>query len=317
VCGFALKRFLEAEGLPCKVIAPSLVPVKPGQRIKTNRRDAKKLAELLAAGLLTEVFPPTEAQEAARSLYRCRDAVRQDLMRARQRLGKFLLRQGRTYRGGRHWTQKHGVWLRGVEFSEPLDQEVYSYYLADVAHRTGRLAELDSRLAELSGQEPYREPVGWLRCFRGVDTLAAMTIVTELFGFRRFGSPRQLMSYLGMTPSEHSSMKTRRGGITKTGNRRVRRVLVEISWHYRHRPGIGVTLRKRRSGQPAWVVAVADRAQERLCRRFRRLLYRGVLPNKAATAVGRELVGFLWSVLIRSEAMCGCEGPGEEGAAKG
>lgn len=300
VCGFALQRQIisAADEIQCQVIAPSLVPVKPGERIKTDRRDARKLAQLLAAGLLTEVHPPEEAEEAVRDLCRCRQAAQEDLRRVRQQLLKFLLRRAFIYQEGNHWTEKHLGWLRGLKFEQVVDQEVFTHYLTEMAHRRDRVRDLDRSLEEVAQQAPYREPVGWLRCFRGMDTVTALTIVAELHGFGRFTSARQLMSFLGLTPSEDSSGDTQRqGAITKAGNRRVRRLLVEASWHYRHRPTVSKTLRQRRVGQPPWVIAIADRAQQRLHRRYVRLLHQGKPPGKAVTAVARELAGFICSVL--------------------
>jgi len=296
-CGYALQRGLRAAGIECMVVAPSLIPVKPGERVKTDRRDARKLAEYLRAGTLTEVHPPTPEQEAARDLCRCREDVRQDLERSRHRMGKLLLRRALIH-PGRAWTQAHRAWLRSLRFEETADRAVFEDYLLAIEHLEQRLRGLEEKLAALSVQEPYREPVGWLRCFRGIDTVTAMTIVTELHGFERFGTARELMAYLGLVPSEHSSGgKQRRGAITKAGNSHLRRVLIEAAWHYRHRPGESAQLRKRREGQPAWAIAIADRAQQRLHKRYWRLLGRGKAHNKTVTAVARELVGFIWATL--------------------
>ena len=304
-CGYGLQRQLLKQGIDCQVVAPSLVPIKPGDHIKTDRRDAKKLAEMLRADMLTAVHPPTEAEEAARNLCRCRDAARQDLTRARHRLSKLLLTQTRHY-SGRAWTLAHRKWLRGQSFEHRADQLVFDDYLRSIEYLEERLRGLEEHLKELSQQEPYREPVGWLRCFRGIDTVTAMTVVAELHDFRRFRTARALMSYLGLVPSEDSSgERQRRGAINKAGNSRVRRVLVEAAWSYRHQPRIGTGLRQRREGQPGWVVAIADRAQSRLHRRYRKLTNRGKHRNKAVTAVARELAGFLWSVLHRPAAAQG------------
>jgi transposase len=299
-CGYALQRRLEALGIECVVVAPSLIPVKPGERIKTNRRDARKLAEQHRAGTLTAVCAPSEAQEAVRDLCRCREDVREDLMRARHRLSKMLLRRGQVYRAGKNWTQKHRRWLLGLEWEHAAERVVFGDYLQAIEHLEERLRGLTAALEEQAGQDPYREPVGWLRCFRGIDTVNAMTVVAELYDIVRFASPRQLMAYLGMVPSEHSTGSRRRqGGITKSGNRHVRRALINAAWHYRHRPAVGRTLRHRREGQPAPIVALADRAQQRLHRRFFHLLLgRGKPAQKAVVAVARELAGFLWAALV-------------------
>lgn len=311
-CGFSLKRQIEAEGARCKVIAPSLTPVKPGERIKTNRRDARKLAFTDRAGMLTEVRAPDEAQEAVRDLCRAREAAQQDLTRARHRLSKFLLRRAVAYCDGRHWTQKHVAWLRQLEFAQPLDGEVFEYYRMEVEQRTARVEELTKAVERAAEQEPYREPVGWLRCLRGFETLTAMVIVSELYGFERFGSPRELMGYLGLVPSEHSSMKVRRGGITKTGNRRARRMLIEAAWHQQHPVRLSKALRARRAGQPSWVIGIAERAMRRLHQRYSRLVYRGKLPTVAVTAVARELAGVIWAILWQGKV-----GPGAATAQEG
>jgi transposase len=296
-CGYALQRQLHRGRIACQVIAPALIPRKAGERIKTDRRDARKLAELLRAGLLTEVHPPTPAEEAARDLVRARDDAREDLHRCRHRLGKLLLRRGQHY-AGRNWTQAHHAWLKALTWEHAAERHVVDDYLLAIAQVQARLTNLDTQLAELAETAPYAEPVGWLRCFRGIDTLTAMIIVAELHDFRRFVTPRALMAYLGLVPTEHSSgQHTRRGRITKTGNTLVRRVLTEAAWHYQHRPGVGTALQRRREGQPARVIAIADKAQHRLCRRFRRLTAEHKPAPKAAVAVARELTGFLWATL--------------------
>jgi transposase len=298
-CGYELQRQLNAQGMACMVVAPSLIPVKPGDRIKTDRKDALKLAELHRAGLLTEVTPPTEDEEAVRDLCRCREDVRQDLLRARHRLSKFLTRRGYQFtQGKRNWTQLHRNWLRSLRIEQPADRATFDAYLLAVEQLEERRRTLEAHLDTFAAQEPYREPVAWLRCFRGIDTVTALTIVAELHGFSRFNSPRQLMGYLGLTPSEYSSgEKRRQGAITKSGNVHVRQALVEAAHHYRHRPAVGQGLRKRREGQPGWVIAHADRAMERLHRRFMRMIMGGKHYNKSVVAIARELAGFIWAVL--------------------
>jgi transposase len=296
-CGYALQRQVTTPRVSCQVIAPALIPRKPGERIKTNRRDARKLVELLRAGLLTEVRPPTPEEEAVRDLCRARDDAREDLQRCRHRLGKLLLRRGLHY-SGRNWTRAHRQWIDTLEWAQPAERVVVDDYLLAIDHTEARLIELDARLTEIAQADPYREPVGWLRCFRGVDTLTAILILAELHDFRRFHSPRALMAYVGLVPGEHSSgEKHRRGRITRTGNALVRRLLVETAWHYQHRPGIGVALTRRRKGQPGRVIAIADKAQQRLCRRFRRLAEQHKPAPKIAVAIARELAGFLWAAL--------------------
>ena len=300
-CGYALQRQLARGGVDCQVIAPALVPRKPGERVKTDRRDARKLAELYRAGLLTVVRAPTEAEEAVRDLCRARDDARVDRLRCRHRLGKLLLRRGLHY-PGRAWTRSHRRWVNGLVWSHPAERAVVADYLLAIDHAEARLGELDAQLAALADSDAYREPVGWLRCFRGIDTLSAMLLLAELHDVQRFPTARALMAYLGLVPGEHSSgERHRRGSITKTGNALARRMVVEAAWHYRHRPAVGRALAQRRRGQPGRVVVLAERAQQRLCRRFRRLAQHK--PSQVvAVAVGRELVGFLWAALHREAA---------------
>jgi transposase len=296
-CGYALQRQVTTARVHCDVVAPALIPRKPGERVKTNRRDARKLVELGRAGLLTAVQPPTPEDEAVRDLARARDDARDDLQRCRHRLGKLLLRRGLHY-AGRHWTRAHRRWIASLTWTHAAERAVIDDYVLAIDHTEARLRELDVRLAELAACEPYREPVGWLRCFRGIDTLTAMLILAELHDFRRFASAPALMAYLGLVPGEDSSgEKHRRGRITRTGNALVRRLLVETAWHYQHRPSVGVALTRRRKGQPGRVIAIADQAQQRLCRRFRTLAADHKPAPKIAVAIARELAGFVWAAL--------------------
>jgi transposase len=300
--GYALQRTLVSLGVDCIVIAPSLIPSKPGDRIKTDRRDALKLAELLSAGLLTEVHVPTPEQEAIRDLCRARESVKGDQKRIQHRLSKLLLRRAIRWTHGRKmWTRAHREWLRGRHLEHAADQDILDDHLLALEQNEGRLTALDEKLAHWAIQEPYAEAVASLRCFRGIDTLTALSVAAEIHDWRRFPSPRALMAYLGMVPSESSSGgKFQRGGLTKAGNRRVRRLLIESAWHYRHRPSVGYRLAKRRAGQPAEILAIADRAQQRLHQRYARLNARGKNHNRVIAAVGRELVGFLWAAMQRT-----------------
>ena len=288
--GYILQRQFEAAGLSCTVVAPSLIPRKPGERIKTNRRDARKLAIQFRAGLLTAVCPPTAQQEAVRDLCRCREDGREDLTRARQRLAKMLLRRGHVYRGGTHWTRKHRQWMRGLVWEHSADRTAFDSYLGAIEQLEERVRELETAIEAEASKDPYRVPVGWMRCFRGFETLAAMTVVTELYEVARFSKPRQLMAYLGLVPSEQSSGDRRRlGSITKAGNSHLRRALVNAAWQYRRPIRIGGVLRKRRVGQPAEIVRLADRAVHRLRRRFFHLtLTRGKCTQKAVVSIARE-----------------------------
>lgn len=298
VCGFVLKRQMEKLGCVCQVIAPSLVLRKPGDRVKTDRRDANKLLPQLIAGQLTEVYAPDPTQEADRELTRCRESAQVHLKRARRQLNSFLVRHGYLYREGELWTGKHQQWLNALQFDVPRLRTVFEEYRSEVRHCVQRLASLDKQLEQLAQSQPYRAAVGVLRCLRGIDTLTAITVLTEIFEFGRFESPRALMAYLGVTPSEESSGERRRpGGITKTGNHRVRRILTETAWHYRHPHQVSKALAARRKDQPAWAIDLADRAAVRLCRRYRHLIERGKAAHVAIIAVVRELVGFLWAML--------------------
>jgi transposase len=298
VCGYALQRQITESGeASCMVVAPSLIPRKPGERIKTDRRDARKLASLFRAGLLTEVQPPNARDEAVRDLCRAREDARDDLLRCRHRLAKMLLRRGLVYSGRRSWSRAHRSWLSALRFDNAVDQAVLDDYLLAIDHLGDRIKGLSEKLEDISREAPYAEPVAALRCFRGIDTVTAMTIVAELHTFGRFASPRGLMAFLGLVPSEHSSGTTKhQGGITKAGNSHVRRVLVEAAWNYRYRPGTA-TLRKRRQGQSPRVIAIADRAMVRLHRRFTRMTTARKPTPKIAVAVARELVGFIWAAL--------------------
>ena len=296
-CGYALQRQVTTSRVSCDVVAPALIPRKPGERVKTNRRDARKLAELGRAGLLTAVQPPTPADEAVRDLARARDDAREDLQRCRHRLGKLLLRRGLHF-AGKNWSRAHRRWIDTLGWAHAAERAVVDDYLLAIDQLEARLTELDERLAEMAQAAPYREPVAWLRCFRGIDTLTAMLILAELHDFRRFASAPALMAYLGLVPGEDSSgEKHRRGRITRTGNALVRRLLVETAWHYQHRPSVGIALTRRRKGQPGRVIAIADKAQQRLCRRFRKMVAEHKPAPKIVVAIARELAGFLWAAL--------------------
>jgi len=250
------------------------------------------------AGQLTEVYAPSVEQEAARDLTRCRQAAQEDVQRNRHRLVKFLVRHGYLYIEGGHWTDKHRQWLESLMFEQALLKEVFDQYVTELEHSDQRLACLDKLVAQLAQSTTYRPIVELLCCFRGINTLTAITLVTELFEFGRFESPEALMSYLGLVPSESSSgAQQHRGRITKTGNVRVRRLLIQSAWHHRHGYTVSKTLRKRREGQPPWAIDLADKAGQRLRRRYRAFTERGKEPCKAVVAIARELSGFIWAML--------------------
>jgi len=303
VSGYDLYRQITACGVECEVIAPALTPRRPGQRIKTDRRDAAKLVRLFRAGELTPIHVPNEAEEAVRDLLRCREDVRRDVLRWRHRLLKFLDRHGRLYVSGKNWSQRHWAWIRSQHFDLPTLQRTLEATLFALEQALARVAALDQDVAALAATDPYRTPVGWLRCFRGIDTLSAMILIAEIVDFQRFQHPRALMAYLGLVPSEYSSgERQRRGAITKAGNTHARRVLVEAAWHYRHSPRIGGALRQRTEGQPPAIVGQAWRAQQRLHRRYRHLTGHGKRAPIAVVAIARELVGFLWAAMTHAAA---------------
>jgi len=302
-CGYELQRFLEGNGVRCEVAAPSLIPRKAGDRVKTDRRDARNLGRLHRAGELTTVQVPDEEQEAVRDLERAREDAVEDLRRARHRMEKFLLRHGFRYRDGRQWTQAHGRWMKGIRFEDARLEAVREECLLAVEEASERLKRL-TRAVEAVAQEPrYQKPAAALMTLRGVGTLTAVTILAEMGDMRRYGTAKEFMSALGLVPSEHSSGgKTFRGSITKTGNVHARRVLVEAAWQYQRRPAPGGAVKRRREGQPLETVRVAQKAEERLRRKFRRLVARGKRTTVAAVAVARELAGFVWAVAQTAQA---------------
>jgi transposase len=300
-CGFELQRALATDGVPCDVIAPALIPRRPGDRIKTDRRDASQLAVLYRAGALTTIHIPTEQEEAARDLLRCREDIRADLLRARHRLSKFLLRHGRRFTGTKKaWSKRHETWLRAQMWAIPALDQTHWAYLRAVDEAVARLRAVEADLQALLTLEPLRARVERLRCFRGIDDLTALTIAAEFGDPRRFPTAPSTMAFVGLVPSEHSSGgKRAQGAITKTGNAHLRRVLVEAAWHYRHHPFVGRALQRRQADAPPDVVARAWTAQQRLHRKYARLAARGKPKQHVVTAVARELTGFVWAVLTQ------------------
>jgi transposase len=273
--------------------------VRPGDRVKTDRRDARKLVRLFRAGELSFVSPPSPAQEGLRDLVRAREDLKRARLSARHRVAKRLLRYGRVYREGRiSWTKAHQAWVRAQRLPDPLAQRALAHMRAHLEALDAQIGALDAELEEIARQEPWREPVAWLCCFRGVATRTALGLLAEIGDFRRFRSPRELMSFLGLTPSEYSSGPQRhRGHITKSGNQHARRLLIEAAWHYRHPPR-----RSARTGRAAHlagpeVAARAWAAQIRLHQRARDLTGRAKPSTLATVAVARELVGFLWAAM--------------------
>jgi transposase len=294
--GFALYRAAVEAGVRLDVIAPSKTPRAPGDRIKSDRKDAELLARLLLAGQLKTVAVPAREVEAARHLCRAREQVRSDLMRCRHRVSKLLLLQGRVYPEKTAWNARHRQWLARQRFDQSATELAFLDTLAAVDGLVARKQALDERLSRLAQEGDWWPTVARLRCFRGIDTLTAFVLCLEIGDFHRFQRPGQLGSWLGLVPSLDQSGESRRqGAITKTGSGYARRLLVEASWHYLHPPRIGATIANRQQGQPAHVLQIAWRAQHRLHRLHHRLRGRGKPANVSTVAVARELACFLWA----------------------
>ena len=304
--GYVVYWQVTALGIPCEVVAPTLVPVKAGDRVKTDRRDALNLARSYRAGDLTPVWVPDAAHEALRDLVRAREAAKKDQLRARHRLGKFLLRHGRRPPTRMTaWTQAHLGWVKRVRFDQPAQEATLLDYLHEVEHVAARLERLEAAITVAVRQAParMRAVIDGLQALRGVALITAVTIATEVGELSRFARPRQLMGYSGAVARETSSgERTRRGGITKTGNAHLRRVLIEAAWAYRHRPAVGATLRKRQAAVSAQVTEIAWKAQHRLHGRYRALTARGKSKQQVVTAIGRELLGFIWAIGVHVES---------------
>lgn len=305
--GYALYWQLTQMGVACEVIAPSLVPTKAGDRVKTDRRDAEKLARCYRAGELTAVWVPDAAHEALRDLVRAREAAKKDQLKARHRLSKFLLRHGRRPEGIKAWTKQYLEWIKSyVRFEQPALEATLSDYVDEVDHVAARIVKLEKAIDEAVQKAPaeIRAVVEALQALRGVAQTTAATIVSELGSLSRFPSPRQLMGYSGLVACEHSSgNRVQRGGITKTGNSHLRRVVVEAAWAYQHRPNVtGFLLRRQKKlALSDEVKKIAWRAQQRLHKRYKAFAIRGKNKNQIVTALGRELLGFIWAVAREAE----------------
>jgi transposase len=306
--GYTLYWQLTQLGVACAVIAPTLVPVKAGDKVKTDRRDASKLARCYRGGDLTPVWVPDAAHEALRDLVRAREDAREDQQRARQRLGKFLLRHGwqPPQEIKKNWTQKHLTWIKSqVRFDQPASQAAFLDYVHQVELAADRLQTLEKAIDDAIAVAPpqIQEVVQALQALRGVGKVVAVTVVAEAGSLARFGNPRQLMSYSGMVSSEYSSGgRIQRGPITKTGNSHLRRVIVEAAWAYQHKPWLGGWLVKRQQGLEQEIKDISWKAQWRLCTRYKKLAARGKNKPQIVTAIGRELLGFIWAIAVRTEA---------------
>lgn len=296
-CGYGLYHQLTGMGHDCIVVAPGLIPRKATDRVKTDRRDALSLARLHRAGELTSVWVPGPEQEAMRDLTRAREDLKAMERTARQRLGAFLLRHGHVYTGKSRWTQAHFRWIERIKMPTPVQQIVLTEYVDTVIAAQRRVAALVEQMRGALETWSLRPVVEALMALRGVSLITAMTVLAELGDITRFDSPSQLMAYLGLVPSEHSSGATRhQGGITKTGNSHVRRVLVEAAWAYRFPARKSDTIQRRAERTSDDVQAIAWRAQKRLCARYRHLIGAGKNTPLATTAVARELAGFIWAI---------------------
>ncbi len=296
-CGYQLYRDLTGQGFDCHVVAPSLIPKKPGVKVKTDRRDAVALARLLRSGDLTAVYVPTVDDEAIRDLCRARDAARLTLKDAKLRLKAFLLRLGLHYVGRADWTAAHRRYLAKVVCPTPAQQIVFQESVRAVDEQVDRVQRLEEELRELATHWRLYPVVQALQALRGVQWLVAITVVAELGDLTRFDNPRQLAAFVGLVPSEESTGPRRRlGSITKTGNGRARRALVEGAWAYRYPAKVSEHIQRRIESLPKPIQDLGWKAQVRLCKRFRRLVARGKHPNVAVTAIARELIAFMWAM---------------------
>jgi transposase len=297
-CGYVVYRFLRRLKIECSVVVPSLIPRRPGDRVKTDRRDALALARLLRSGELTATWVPDQQHEALRDLVRAREDAIQDHLRARHRLTKFLLRLGVSAPAGvRAWSLKYRSWLDSLQWRERAQELVFSEYRHNLEEISQRIVRLEDELAMLARRSPHARTIAALQAMRGIKLLTAVTVVSEIGDITRFQTPRQLMAYAGLVPSEHSSGgRVHRGALTKTGNAHLRRVVVETAWHYRHRPLDSPALRLRQRKVDPRACRIAWSAQQRLHKRYCHLTARGKPRPQAVVAVARELLGFVWAV---------------------
>ena len=296
-CGYELHRRMTKAGYKCQVAAPALTPRKPGERVKTNRRDAAKLGRYLRGNDLTFIVVPDEERESLRDLIRSRQTVQKDVGRLRRQIIHLLLRYGHRYRDGQAWTLRFWSWLKKIELDGTHSRFVLAEMIGELEHRISQLERYDDQI-EMAAQKPEYQPyLDGLRTLRGIHTLSAMTMLSELGDLRRFATAPSLMAAVGVVPSEYSTGdKTNRFSITKTGNAHVRRVVVEASWQYQRRPTLGRTIKARRKDQPKAIVEIAEKCEKRLSSRFHRLTSRNKKSTVAVVAVARELLGFIWAI---------------------
>ncbi len=296
-CGYWLYRYFCRKDFPCWVVSPTLIPRRAGDRVKTDRRDAMQLARLMRSGDLTPVYVPETEDEAIRDLSRAREATRDDLNRARHRLKSFLLRHDVRYAGRANWGGPHLRWLATLVMPTPASQFVLQELINVISEQHDRLQRIECELRDQAMRWRLYPVVEAYQALRGVQFIVAITAVAELGDVSRFDNPRQLMKYIGLTPSEHSSGNNRRlGGITKTGNGHVRRVLIEAAKAYRHKPKVSPAMLKRQERLPKTICEIAWKAQQRLCKRYRALSARGKHANTVTAAIAREIVAFMWAI---------------------
>jgi transposase len=293
--GYELHRLLASIGVACDVVAPSLIPKGTSDRVKTDRRDAVRLALLHRAGLLTPVRVPSPAEEAVRDLVRARADLLDDRKRTQQRLNAMLLRHGRVWHGAK-WTYGHRAWVARQSFDEPALAETFALYLGALDAREAELSAAEATMGAWAQRDPLAGPAARLGAYRGIAQLTGLTLAAEVVDWRRFASARAFMGFAGLTPTEYSSGgRDRRGHITKAGPEAVRTALVEAAWAYRYRPAIGAALRRRQAGQPPDTLARSWKAQQRLHAKYKKMTARGKPPGVAVVAVARELAGFVWA----------------------
>jgi transposase len=301
--GYVLYRSLTRFKIDCRVIPPNKIFHKGGseERVKTDGRDALDIAWMLRRDEGESIAIPSREDEAARDLLRCRSDLVDDLKRTKQRLLKFLLRHGYTYESNRYWTGRHRAWMKGLNFPMPLEALTFEQYLSAIESLEGRLGRLEESIREVAESARYAQTVRKFRAFKGIDYIIALALACEVGDFRRFPSAAAFMSYLGLVPSEYSSgSKRRQGGITKSGNGHLRKLLTEAAWHYARPARVSKRLAVRRQGTDEGVIAYADKALTRLHKKYVKLVFKGKSKNTAVTAVARELSGFCWGVMNRA-----------------
>jgi transposase len=304
--GYVIQRAMEKAWITCYVLPANKVAKKRDSLIKTDKRDARLIGRELRSGSIRPISVPDSVDEATRDLLRCREDIKMDLRRVKQRLLKFMVRHGHIYAQGSNWTQKHWRWMDKVEFAHEHERIVYEEYRSQIQSFEMRLTRLEKQITETAESPRYKAKVNKLRAFKGIDYIIALSVLCEIGDFKRFANAKSFMSYLGFVPSENSSGgKRSQGGITKAGNGHLRRLLIEGAWHYTKGTRAGKRLEKRRKGIPVDIIDTADRALHRLNKKYKRLVFKGKHVNKAVTAVARELAGFIWAIQVYEDRRSG------------